>query len=108
MIARVQLKDGVQLYGNQYINAMIQAVQIAFGDHDIPLVTITAGFDGAHGEGSYHYQHRAIDVRFWNVPADQHQSVAATIREYLPRFYDVVIESDHYHIEADAKKESQA
>jgi hypothetical protein len=106
MIARLQLKDGVVIHGNQYTNAILTAIQIAFGDHDIPVVYVTAGSDGTHGVNSYHYTHRALDVRFWNVAVDLREAVAKTIRQYLPRFYDVVIESDHYHIEADAKKEA--
>lgn len=106
MIARLQLKDGVVIHGTQYTNAILAAIQIAFGDHDIPVVYVTAGRDGHHSTGSYHYRDRALDVRFWNVALDLREAVAKTIRQYLPRFYDVVVESDHYHIEADAKKEA--
>jgi hypothetical protein len=105
MTARVQLKDGVVLHGNTYINAILTAIQNAYGDHDIPVVYVTAGSDGTHGPASYHYQDRALDVRFWNIEESERPAVAHTIRKYLPRFYDVVIEPDHYHIEADAKKE---
>jgi hypothetical protein len=118
MIARVELKDGVTLVGNRYVNEMLRAVQIAFGDHGLPVATITSGIDGTHGLNSYHAKGRAIDVRSWNIPADKRLEVVITIRKWLPPFYDVVYEQavvsngkivkgEHFHIEADAKKELQ-
>ena len=106
MTARVLLKDGVVLRGNKYINEMLRAVQLAFGDHEIPEVTITSGNDSEHGPHSYHALDRAIDVRFWNVPEEDRPAVAVSIKKWLPAYYDVVLEANHYHIEADAKKES--
>lgn len=108
MIARIELKDGTVLKGNKYINEMLRAVQIAFGDHGLPVATITSGIDGAHGVGSYHSKGRAVDVRFWGVPDEKRLDVALSIRKWLPAFYDVVTEVDHYHLEADEKKEHQA
>ena len=106
--ALLELKDGVVLHGNKYTNEMLRAVQIAFADHGIGMVTITSGTDSKHGLGSYHAQGRAIDVRFWNVPDDKRLDVAITIKKWLPKYYDVVTEVDHYHLEADAKKEEAA
>ena len=108
MIARIELKDGTTLVGNKYINEMLRAVQIAFGGHDVQVATITSGVDGVHGPQSYHAKGRAIDVRFWNVPEPKRLDVAITIRKWLPNFYDVVTEVDHYHLEADARKEHTA
>ena len=105
MIARIELKDGVTLVGNKYVNEMLRAVQIAFGDHGLPVATITSGTDGTHGAGSYHAKGRAVDVRFWEVPDEKCLDVALSIRQWLPAFYDVVTEVDHYHLEADADKE---
>ncbi len=103
--ALLELKDGVVLHGNKYINEMLRAVQIAFADHGIGVVTVTSGDDSKHGPGSYHGKDRAIDVRFWNVPDDKRMDVAITLRKWLPKYYDVVTEPDHYHLEADSKKE---
>ena len=95
-----QLKDGVVLAGNKYINTMLWALDTAYAPE---TCTITAGRDGKHGEHSLHYQDRAVDARFWNV-ADK-EAMAQRIRTLLPHYYDVVVEKDHFHIEADKKKE---
>ena len=50
-------------------------------------------------------QDRALDVRFWNVPEVDRVFVKQQLQSALPGFYDVVQESDHFHIEADAVKE---
>ena len=99
----VQLKDGATIVGNFYINYIIRAAEIAM--EGVCDVVITAGRDGKHGEESYHYQDRALDLRLWKISPDDRQKVAATMRAMLPPYFDVVIEDDHYHIEADAKKE---
>ena len=107
MIARIELKDGVTLVGNKYINEMLRVVQFVFGNFGIEIATITSGTDGVHGPNSYHAKERALDVRFWNVPEPQRLFVAISLRRWLPDFYDVVTETNHYHIEADANKEHQ-
>lgn len=99
------LKEGVVLEGTKYINAILAAVQTVYSGHEWP-VTITAGRDGVHSTHSYHYQGRAVDVRFWDVPEGDRERVAQEIRDKLAHFYDVVVESDHYHIEADRKREN--
>ena len=98
------LKDGVQINGNKYINAILTAVQTVYDLHNWPAV-ITAGRDGHEGKVSYHNDNRALDIRFWDVPPEQRRAVAAAITAKLPAYYDVVVERDHFHIEADAKKE---
>ncbi len=120
MIARIELKDGVTLVGNKYVNEMLQRVQFVFGDFGVEVATITSGTDSTHGAGSYHGQGRAIDVRSSNVPEDKRLEVAISLRKWLPSFYDVVFEQEvrdatgritkgqHYHLEADAKKEHTA
>lgn len=98
----LMLKDGVVLAGNRYINAMLYAVQTVYTPYGWDVV-VTSGRD-SHNTG-YHPQDRAIDVRFWMVPREARLSVAARIRTLLPAYYDLIVEPDHYHIEADARKE---
>ncbi len=120
MIARIELKDGVTLVGNKYINEMLQRVQFVFGDFEVEVATITSGTDSAHGPDSYHAKGRALDVRSWNVPEHLKLEIAISLRKWLPNFYDVVFErevkdaqgrvvkGEHYHLEADARKEHAA
>lgn len=100
----LQLKDGVVITGNKYTNAILHAVQVVYGRHEI-LAMVTSGNDSTHGPHSYHGKDRALDIRFWDIQAENRRAVADEIRAILPPFYDVVIETDHYHIEADEKKE---
>lgn len=97
------LKEGAVVAGNVYINHILKAAQIAFeGD-----VVITSGRDGQHSEHSYHYQDRALDIRTRTIDPDERPRIAELLRTLLPPYFDVVIESDHFHVEADAKKEKQ-
>lgn len=100
----VRLKTGVVLIGNKYIEAISEAVQTVF-DRRGWDVLISSGLEDTHSQTSYHPQGRALDISFWVVPADLRLEVAGQIRALLPTYYDVVVESDHYHIEADARKE---
>lgn len=101
----LQLKDGVVLAGTPYTNAILAAVQEVYTANGWDTV-ITAGRDGRHGPKSYHYQDRACDIRFWCVPHEKREEIAQVIRGKLPVYYDVVVEEDHYHIEADRVKEA--
>jgi hypothetical protein len=102
----LSLKDGVLVAGNKYTNAIMTATQAVYGKHGWDVV-VTAGRDGKHSEKSLHYEDRALDIRFWMIPEDHREGVAAEIRARLPVWYDVVIEGDHYHIEADKVKEGK-
>lgn len=101
----LQFKYGVIVAGNEYTNAIARAVQLAYAKYGLREVVLSAGRDGKHGVKSYHYQDRALDVRFWTVKEEDRDLVASYIKAELPPFYDVVIEPDHYHIEADVEKE---
>lgn len=104
MFSNVQIKEGALVAGGYYINQIIRAAQIAMcGVCD---VVITSGRDGKHGEQSYHYQDRALDLRLWQIAPEDRTKIAASIRALLPAYYDVVIEADHFHIEADKTKET--
>jgi conjugal transfer mating pair stabilization protein TraG len=64
---------------------------------------ITSGNDAQHMAGSLHYQDRALDFRTRDLSPVDVQRWAAAIRSRLGPDYDVVIESDHIHIEHDPK-----
>ena len=103
----LQLKEGVIVRGNKYINKILEAVQLVYAKHEWNMV-VTSGNDSTHSVGSYHGQDRALDIRFWDIPAEHRRGVADEITALLPGYYDVVMETDHYHIEADAQKERRA
>ncbi len=85
---------------NEYISSIQQAVEKVYAAFGLDPVC-TSGNDGKHKLNSEHYKDRALDFRFWDVL----QFVADRIKANLPPFYDVVVEKDHFHIEADSRKE---
>lgn len=70
---------------------------------------ITSANDGQHKQGSKHYTNEAIDAgtkfRLTGVqyPSTVKERLAARIRQNLGSDYDVVVESDHIHVEHDPK-----
>ena len=67
--------------------------------YDTELV-ITSCNDGTHSLMSLHYSGNAIDIRIKNLPDNiTGQMVRDEIKERLNMDFDVVLESDHIHIE---------
>ncbi len=62
-------------------------------------MVVTSTYEGNHSESSLHYANLAIDIRK-NImkPLSFKQ-----IKRELGRDYDVILESDHIHIEYDPK-----
>lgn len=67
---------------------------------DLELV-ITSGTDGKHMEGSKHYTGDALDLRTRNLTKKQQVQVMNALRKRLGPDYDLVMESDHMHLEYD-------
>lgn len=73
------------------------------------IMRITSTTDGKHMEGSKHYTGNAIDVGIRSSSTFQFFSKAiqialvAAIKAVLGADYDVVLESDHIHVEYDPK-----
>ncbi len=66
--------------------------------------TITSCVDGQHMAGSLHAKGAAIDLRTRHVPhAIELRQIVDRIKECLGAEYDVVVETDHLHIEYDPK-----
>lgn len=63
---------------------------------------ITSWNDGTHSSGSLHYKDAAFDCRTRHLP-DQatKQKIRDEIAAALPPGFDVVLETDHIHCEAD-------
>ena len=100
----MRLKAGVDLTGvswHMFLAAvMIEPIFVAHGEQ----LVITAGVDGEHMDGSLHYQGLALDFRTRDMNEDDVKVVASNCQTLLhPLGYDVVMESDHIHIEYDPK-----
>ena len=98
----MKLKDSTVIVNqNIYTDTIKAIVDRVYKTYGLEA-TCTSGNDGVHGKNSYHGKDRALDIRFWDIL----DKVAESIRRNLPPYYDDVVEKDHFHIEADAKKEA--
>jgi hypothetical protein len=96
----IRFKNGVPADGLQaVIWKAVYWTAMLYGSIGIEHLTITSTTDGAHKTGSLHYSGRAVDIRTWHVP--DVEKLAASLRVILGRHYDVVVETDHLHIEYD-------
>jgi hypothetical protein len=97
----MKFKRGVDLNGikSECIHAMCE-VDNCYKDFGEELV-ITSVMDGQHGKNSLHYQGYAFDCRTRYFTLEEQEHVARLLRIYLGDNFDVVLESDHMHIEFD-------
>lgn len=117
----MDIKKGASLEGIKpevkHAIEVIDKIYIANGAD----LTITSGTEGKPGDGvhkhdSLHYSGQAFDCRTWVFKNDQNgqtsmkkvNAVAKQIREALGRDYDVLVESDHIHVEYDPRSSTTA
>lgn len=102
----VRFKAGVNCYG---LHPRVKSVIVLTAD----LVHQTAGkecvvtslCDGVHSPNSYHYLLGAADFRTRHLTEEEQEGVAARLARKLGDQWDVVLESDHLHVEWDAGRE---
>ena len=103
----IKFKKGTRIAGVR--TELILAILVAEGvydEYDTDLV-LTSVNDGRHSYTSLHYSGSAIDIRTRELPgANNIQAVGKAIRQGLSDEYDVVVESDHIHIEYQPKRRS--
>ena len=64
---------------------------------------VTEGCGGTHSERSRHYDGLALDLRTNHMKADHRLELAVNLSTALGPEFDVVMESDHTHVEWDPK-----
>ena len=70
--------------------------------HDVECV-ITSGVEGVHGRSSEHFKGDAVDFRTRHLTPEQEANISSEVRDRLGDDFDVVLESDHLHVEYDPK-----
>jgi hypothetical protein len=100
----VRLKPGVDLRGMQ--SPILLAINVAafiYEKHGYELV-VTSVTDGQHMQGSLHDKGLAADLRISNIKVpDVVEAIAEELRAALGKQFDVVLETDHLHVEFDPK-----
>jgi hypothetical protein len=66
-------------------------------------MTVTEVTGGVHSPGSLHYVGLAADIRSRDIPKDKQEPIRAEMKTRLGAEFDVVLESDHFHLECQPK-----
>ncbi len=105
------VKDGVVFHRiTAEMRRVMVAAEVVWLELGLPREpTITSAADGKHMAGSKHYQDQALDIRIWQLRGNgtskerRVELAASKLSRTLGRDYDVVVESDHIHVEYDPK-----
>lgn len=65
---------------------------------------ITSANDASHSRTSLHYAGCALDFRIKHIKREQAQDIVIKANEALKQDYDVILESNHIHLEYQPKK----
>ena len=95
------IKSGVDLRGLTPQMAIAYTIACrCYGQYDC---VITSASDGKHGPNSLHYNGQALDLRTRHINGQGLQLVVDKLKEAFGSQFDVVLESDHIHVEFDPK-----
>ena len=93
------IKNGVDLRGLSSQMAIAYTIATkCYGQYDC---VITSANDSKHGPNSLHYKGQALDLRTRHMNGQGLQAVYHKLKEELGEQFDVVLESDHIHLEWD-------
>ena len=94
------LKDGADIKGLHVLMRPVlsasESIWITHGRSE--GVTVTAGLDGIHSAGSWHYYGLAVDLRTRYFGQTVKADVYHDLKAALPG-YDVVMHDTHIHVE---------
>ncbi len=98
----MRLKRGVKLNGmSPQILLAIMVAEPIFAKYQKQELVVTSVTDSKHGRGSKHYIGNAVDLRTRNL--SNPTAVEIHLASALGPEFDVVLESNHLHIEWDPK-----
>ena len=99
----MEIKNGASIIGlRSEILLAYMIAEVVYEKYFAECV-ITEGTGGVDGKASLHYVGSAIDLRTRDFDEGVAEIVASEIRVKLNEQYDVVLESDHIHIEFQPK-----
>lgn len=96
--------DNVQLQNlaPQMVLALWMCQEV-YNEYDVELV-VTSANDSTHSSTSLHYMGCAADLRTNTLDAGVRQEARNKIKAKLNRDFDVILESDHIHLEYQPKR----
>lgn len=102
----VRFKAGVNCYGlhPRIWSAIMLTASLVHQTAGKECV-ITSLCDGVHSPNSYHYLLGAFDARTRHLTEEEQEGVTQRLARKLGDQWDVVLESDHLHVEFDAGRE---
>jgi hypothetical protein len=102
----MSIKAGVDLRGLAPQMAVAYTIaQRVYSEQAGVACVITSASDGKHGPNSLHYQGKALDLRTRTLRPEQVHPVFMALKDALhPGGFDVVLETDHIHVEFDWKE----
>ena len=98
------LKNGVDLRGLTPQMAIAYTIASRIYNTRGYECVITSGSDGKHMPTSLHYQGKALDLRTRDLQEQTKVAIVEKLKEALGSQFDVVLESDHIHVEFDPKE----
>jgi hypothetical protein len=106
------VKLGVDISKLEYFTRKsLKYVEIAWEDMGFEEAVITSTFEGNHGVSSFHYQNKAYDLRLPCNAEEKKDKLVRLLKKYfvnglgeIGKYFDVVLESNHIHVEYDVRK----
>lgn len=100
----LSLKPGVSLVGLDPA-MVIGAIVVADAYAEIGAdCIITSALDSQHSTTSLHYAGQALDFRTRMLTPEQQQELVVILKERLGQDFDVILESDHIHVESQPRR----
>ena len=108
----VRLKIGVTITVTAQLDRIMRMAEVVYGMvmGEQFFVVVTSGNDSKHMDASLHYKNLALDFRTghnWETPMmseEEAREIRDELKARLGMGFDVVLESDHVHVEWDTKK----
>lgn len=67
-------------------------------------MVVTSVCEGKHSRGSIHFVGMAFDLRISNLRQESVPMIVSRMKDQLGQDFDVVLESDHVHVEFEPKE----
>ncbi len=103
LLEALALKPGVDFSNLQPQMGLAAQVVTTVYDQLGYECTITSARDGKHGRRSLHYTGFAVDFRIRHIPKRERPALVWDLRRALGDQFDVVLFSDHVHVEFDPR-----